>query len=130
MTADRRAQRTSRKAYKRLAATISFFRRVETFTHQEVEIALGLKKTASGNLLREMWRPGPTRQIRICSWRNDAMGRPTIRVFEFCDDPEAPDEKRRPPKSAKERQVVYLERKEHRAQMRAQTAILSLGAQP
>lgn len=128
MTADRRAQRTSRKAYKRLAATVAFFRRAETFTHREVEIALGLKPTASGNLLREMWRPGPSRQIRICAWRNDALGRPTIRVFEFCEDPEAPDEKRRPPKSAKLRQISYLERKDHRAQVLAQTVILNMAA--
>ena len=126
MAVDRKAQRTGRAGHKRVAAAIAFFRKVETFTHADVQLALNAKATTVGNLLREMWRPGPNRQIRICGWRNDAMGRPTIRVYEFVESPAEPDCRRLPPKTAKERQIAYETRKEHRAQALAQATMTSM----
>jgi len=66
--------------YARLGKMIKFLTSHETFTRAEFEVATGLKKTAVGRILRTLWRPGPDRCIRICAWRDDCMGRPTIRV--------------------------------------------------
>lgn len=111
---------------KRLAKLIRFFRDRDEFTRAEIEAASGLKTTAVGNLIREMWRPGPDRCIRICMWREDRMGRPTVRVYEFGTAPDAP---RRPPMTRKEIVIRYQERKERQAQLIAQQAILGM-AQP
>lgn len=110
----------------RLAKLVRFFRERDEFTQAEVEAASGLKNTAAGNLLRHMYRPGPDKCIRVCMWRDDARGRPTVRVYEFGTAPDAP---RRPPLTRKEVVIRYQERKERQAQLIAQQAILGM-AQP
>ena len=121
----RTRQRTSRQTVKRIGKLVSFFREHDEFTQSEAAMACGLHKETVAHLIREMWRPGPDRTLRICYWRDDAIGRPTIRVYEFGAEPDA---KRRPPVSAKVRTQMSLMRKEQRAQMVAQHAILAMAS--
>lgn len=110
----------SRYSYVRnLARLIAFFRTHDEFTRSELQQALGMSRTTLESTMHAL-RTEPTRQIYICSWREDKWGKPNVAVYAFGDEP---DVKRRAPKSAVQRQQLYRRRKKIAAQAIAQAAM-------
>lgn len=109
--------------HKRLARAIQFFRAHDEFTNAEFFAASGLSRAVANQMIRALWQDGPHRCLRICAWRDDRLGRPTIPVYEFGHGQDA---KRRPPMTSKERNLLWQQRKANRAQAIVQDAMSAM----
>lgn len=107
----------------KIARCIKFFRTVDEFTISELAAATGYSTETLGRLVRRMNEPGPDRVIRVCDWRNDQRGVPTIKVYEF--EP-GPDMRRPRAFTSKERMQQARDRARRNAQRVAQAAILEM----
>lgn len=112
---------------RRLMKIVNFFRDHDEFTRLEFQTAAELGTSSAITILNRMWREGPDKCIRVCAWRDDRMGRPTIRVYEFGTGPDAP---KRPPMTRKEISIRYLINRERKAQLLAQRAIHAMSSTP